>query len=193
MTSKLTARQEKAAQLYVGGESKSDAYRKAGYSVDNMSDSTVNEESSRLFSNPKVSARVEELNKLALERQMVTIDRVVAEYAKLAFLDINDIFYPDGTMKPLNEMKPEARAAITDIEVVEQKVSEETFNTIKKVKLTDKRLALDSLAKYLEMFVTKHEHTGKGGKDLIPEKVFSREELLEMAKERGLPSVIFEK
>jgi phage terminase small subunit len=166
--SELTSLQERAAQLYVlEGKTKSDAYREAGYSVENSTDKSVNELASALFANPKVSSRVEELRELQLKRQQVTIDRVVAEYAKLAFQDVTQIFYPNGTLRPLDEMHPDARAAISGIEVVDLNTEDEHISSqIKKIKLVDKKGALDSLANFLKMFVKQVEHTGKDGKEL---------------------------
>jgi phage terminase small subunit len=71
---KLTSMQEKAAQLKVEGMSKADAYRGAGYKVDKMKPETLHRAAVELFDNPKVSARVAELEERALKKHDVTLD-----------------------------------------------------------------------------------------------------------------------
>ena len=103
----------------------------------------------------------------------MTIDRVLAEYAKLAFLDIRKAFDEDGNLVPIHEMDDDTAAAITGLEVEEVRATVEvdegleaqphggalrrsrerqTVGRLKKVKLSDKKGALDSLAKYLGLF-----------------------------------------
>ena len=54
---KLTGKQSAFVQAVLKGANQSDAYREA-YNAENMSDSTVWNEASKLFANPKVSARI---------------------------------------------------------------------------------------------------------------------------------------
>jgi hypothetical protein len=55
---KLTAYQLKFVQNVLSGMNQTDAYRGAGYDTSRSSDKTVLENASRLFANPKVSARI---------------------------------------------------------------------------------------------------------------------------------------
>jgi phage terminase small subunit len=54
---KLTGKQSAFIQAILKGANQSDAYREA-YNAENMSDSTIWNEASKLFANPKVSARI---------------------------------------------------------------------------------------------------------------------------------------
>jgi phage terminase small subunit len=54
---KLTGKQSAYIQAILKGANQSDAYREA-YNAENMSDGTVWSEASKLFANPKVSARI---------------------------------------------------------------------------------------------------------------------------------------
>ncbi len=113
----LTAKQEIAAQAFaLEGMTQSDAYRKA-YNTENSTDKSVHELSSKLFADIKVASRVEELRALTLKRLQVTVDRVIAEYSKLAFFDIRKAFFPDGSMKPLTELDDDTAAAIASTEL----------------------------------------------------------------------------
>ena len=56
-TYKLTGKQSAFVQAVLKGANQSDAYRLA-YNAENMRDSTIWNEASKLFANPKVSARI---------------------------------------------------------------------------------------------------------------------------------------
>jgi phage terminase small subunit len=56
-SAKLTAKQSAYVQAILKGANQSDAYRSA-YDAENMSDQAIWSEASRLFANPKVSARI---------------------------------------------------------------------------------------------------------------------------------------
>ena len=69
----LTGKQEAFAKLVAGGAVLSDAYREC-YSADTMKDSTVWSEACRLAQNPKVSARVKDIQ-ADMEADRRTIER----------------------------------------------------------------------------------------------------------------------
>lgn len=76
---KLTEKQEAACQAYIEcGGNQSEAYRTA-YNAENMTSKTVWEEACRLFADPKVSARVLELQEIHRERHNVTVDSITKE------------------------------------------------------------------------------------------------------------------
>lgn len=155
---KLTLKQETFCQKYIECEGNAtEAYRQS-YDVTNCSPQVINNESGLLLKHAGVAARIEELTDLRLKRHQTTVDRVIAEYAKIAFLDPKKVFYPDGRLRPLDEMDSDTAAAIGGIEIVEQEIEDSGItNTIKKIKLVDKKGALDSLAKCLAMFTEKRE------------------------------------
>lgn len=166
MADNLTVKQEKFAQRYVETGNASEAYR-LSYDATSMSDEAISVEASRLQNNPKVSLRVDELQELARKRHEVTVDRVIAEYAKIAFLDIRKAFDDNGNLKPIHEIDDDTAAAIAGIEseaVFEGNGRDrERVGTLKKIRLVDKKGALDSIARHLGMFVDKTEVTGKDG------------------------------
>ena len=67
----LTAKQEQFAKGIAEGMSQADAYRSA-YSTDNMKDSTIWENASRLMNDSKVLARVKELRDLIAKDTIMT-------------------------------------------------------------------------------------------------------------------------
>ncbi len=149
MTKKLTLKQEMFCQKYIEcGGNQSEAYRQS-YDCQNTSPHSINNESGLLMKHEGVAARIEELKDLSLRRHQTTVDKVIAEYAKIAFLDPKKIFYPDGTLRPLDEMDNDTAAAIAGIDIED--------SGVKKIKLVDKKGALDSLSKCLAMFTEKRE------------------------------------
>ena len=89
MNKPLTSLQENAAKLFVEGNTQIDAYRKAGYKVDTMSQATIQTEATRLFANPTVSLRVQELQEKAQQRHNVTLDTLTKEYDELKVLAVD--------------------------------------------------------------------------------------------------------
>jgi len=69
----LTGKQEAFAKLVAGGAVLSDAYREC-YAADSMKDSTVWSEACRLGQNPKVSARIKDIQ-ADMEADRRTIER----------------------------------------------------------------------------------------------------------------------
>src|SRR4051794_40162635 len=112
----LTPKQESFCQKYIETGNASEAYRQS-YDADNMMAKSVWEEASRLLADPKVTSRVEELKAVQLNKHGVTVERVIKEYAKLAFLDIRKAFDDEGRLKPIHELDDETAAAIAGLEV----------------------------------------------------------------------------
>lgn len=177
MSNKLTFKQEMFCQKYIECEGNaSEAYRQS-YDVTNCSERVIGNEGGLLLKHEGIAARVEELNDLRLKRHQVTADRVIAEMAKIAFLDPKKVFYPDGRLRPLDEMESDTAAAIAGIEIIEQEIEDSGItNTVKKIKLGDKKAALDSLAKCLAMFTEKRELSTPADKPFEIKPAFSTPE-----------------
>lgn len=190
MSEEATPKQELFAQKWVECGNASEAYRLA-YDASEMSAEAIHVEACRLLQNPKVALRVNELKELQLKRHQVTADRVIAELAKLAFLDIRKAFDENGNLKPITELDDDTAAAIAGLEVEVKRVPGDTDEEldgqphggalkrqrgepsarIHKIKLADKKGALDSLTKCLGISVDKHELTGPNGTPLAPASV----------------------
>ncbi len=162
----LTQKQEKFAQAVITENSLSDAYR-AAYDCSGMSGKTINEEASILADHPKVAPRIAELRDRLEKAADVTLERWMREQARIAFLDVRDLYNDDGMLKPLSEMSADARAAIASIDI-EKRVSgngddAEVF-IVKKVKLHSKSAALDSIGRALGVYEMDNRQRG----DIIP-------------------------
>lgn len=98
-------------------------------------------------------------------RTRVTQDRVVQEAARLAFLDIRKAFNTNGTIKLLHEMDDDTAAALAGLDAILDAVelSEDgsSVGSIKKLKLADKKGALELLMRHMGMFNDKLKIAGE--------------------------------
>jgi len=93
----LTDKQEKFVQWLINGKSQREAYKLAGYKTDAMTDSVIDIEASKLFKNPKVSLRFEELHsrlvKEAEDECIISAKDVLKRWKEIAFADPNEIIH----------------------------------------------------------------------------------------------------
>jgi len=166
MADKLTIKQEKFAQGLFAGLSQREAY-KGAYNTERMKDSTIDEEASKLANSPKLTTRIAELTNELKERNMVTVEKVLAEYAKIGFSDIKD-FLEYGTKEVYIGLDKDGKPVQDHIQVVDTKPSSDVDGTLVsevsiskdgtfKFKLHDKMAALEKMGKHLGMFVEKSE------------------------------------
>jgi len=87
---KLTIKQEKYVQGLFAGLSQREAYKQAGYNIKNYTDESIDVEACKLANNTKVVQRLEGLKDELKERNMVTADKVISEFAHIAFDDISN-------------------------------------------------------------------------------------------------------
>ena len=78
MTRALTIKQEKFCNLYIELGNTSEAYRQR-YDCSRMKDETINERSSRLVKEYKISARIKELQAKHAARHNITVDSLIDE------------------------------------------------------------------------------------------------------------------
>jgi len=81
----LTYKQEKFCQSIVGGMTQSDAYRQA-YSTENKAVKTVHETASRLMTDSKVVARLEELRAPAVKKAQRSYEQWLRQVEEGAFV-----------------------------------------------------------------------------------------------------------
>lgn len=102
---------------------------------------------------PEIQKFISEKQAALSKKADITVERVLAEYAKIGFFDIRKAFDDEGKMKPIHELDDDTAGGIAGIEVYEEieSVGEETFKAgqTKKIKISDKRSALDSICKVL--------------------------------------------
>ena len=147
---RLTPKEEAFCLAYLETGNASEAYR-LSYSAKTASAKTINEKASRLLDKDKIGARLAEIRAGHQKRHEVTVDRIVAELAKIAFANSEDYFAwgPDGVeVKPSDQLTTAQRSVVS--EVSQTRTAE--GGTIR-VKLSDKQAALEKLGKHLGMFI----------------------------------------
>lgn len=165
---KLTPKQETFVQEYLIDLNATQAAIRAGYS-----EKTANNNANQLMVNNGIAEAI----KLGLEKRAnkleITSERVLQEYAKLGFADLRKIVdwrvnsdrvlvNQDGEevtcpenfieLTPSADLDDETAAALSEVSMSKD-------GTLK-VKLHDKKGALDSMARHLGMFIDRHEHSG---------------------------------
>ncbi|MBN3848158.1 terminase small subunit [Paraburkholderia sp. Ac-20342] len=125
---------------------------RAGYSP-----KTAVKQASRLLTKADIQEAIAARRLSMASKFEITRERVLEEYARLAFSDPRNFYRPDGTLKDVPELDAATAASLAGFEVVTQQTVEvdEEGNTTpaptvtKKVKWADKKSALDSIARLM--------------------------------------------
>lgn len=153
----LTPKQSRFVDEYLIDLNASQAAIRAGYSTNR-----ANAMGYENLTKPDIAQAIEAAMKARSERTEVTQDRVLAEFAKLAFLDPRRFYDANGGLKPVHLLDADVAAALVGVDVVDSFDSEsQSVITTKKIKFVDKKGALDSCARHLGMFKDKLEHSGE--------------------------------
>lgn len=161
----MTPRQERFVEEYLVDFNATQAAIRAGYSAHSARGNAYG-----LLKRPEVRAAVSRGRARLARASQVTAERVIQEYAALAFSDLREVadWGPDGVVpKAARELSPDAARAVAEVTDSRSKTGSGSV----KVKLHDKKGALDALARHLGLFVERHELTGKDGGELPPLKV----------------------
>lgn len=140
----------------------------AGYSK-----KTAAEQASRLLTNVKVKRILEQLSEKLEDKVLLTKERVLKEYEKIAMFDLRTLYDENNALKSISELSDEAGAAITGIEVLEEFAGSgqdkiHIGNTVK-IKLNSKIAALDSIVDVMGWKApTKTATTDTKGNDIAP-------------------------
>jgi len=178
----LTPKQDAFCLYYLETSNASVAYRRAYEVAPTTKAETVNRNAHAVLRATKIAARIAELRAGLQQRHSVTVDRVVGEYAKLAFANMLDYVtrLPDGTARlDLTKVTPEQMTAVQEM-TFETVLSSDPHATAAaaaepgedgktprvavlktKFKLHDKKGSLDSLGKHLGMFKADNEQAGR--------------------------------
>lgn len=135
----LTPKQERFCQEYIIDLNATQAYIRAKYTA---KDADV--AGPRLLGNVGIKDRIEELMAKRAAKVGITQERVLQEYARLAFFDIRNIYDEKGSIKKVTELDDDTAAALVSVKAI--------GSTETEYKLADKKGALDSVARHLGMF-----------------------------------------
>ena len=165
----LNEKQIRFCQEYIVDLIGTQAAIRAGYS-----EKTAGSQAHDLLKKPEIQEKIQYLMDLRAKRTEITADRVLTELSNIGFSDIRKIFGAKGSLLDPANIDDETAAAIQSIEVVTRLDSEEDEDGNKiperthKIKLSDKKGALELMGKHLKLWTEKTEITGADGKDLVP-------------------------
>ncbi len=152
MGHRKTIKKERFAFKYVECGNASEAYRFA-YNATNMKPDSIKRVASELLKDLYVTSTVKELQNQLKTELKISAEKVLKEYARIAFFDIRTLFNEENSYKELSEIDTDSIAAIANIEIAESYgTSGESGVFIKKIKLNDKLKALDALARHLGFY-----------------------------------------
>lgn len=158
----MTPKQQRFVLEYLIDLNATQAAIRAGYAPAN-----ANVEGSRLLANANIANAIAEAQAKRSSKLEVTADRVVQEYARIAFARMSDYvsFGPDGvTVKDLDYLTPDQIAAIAEVSETKTQGGGSV-----RFKLHDKLRALDALSKHLGLDApTKLAITDTAGNDVEP-------------------------
>lgn len=178
----LTAKQERFVQEYLVDLNATQAAIRAGYS-----ERTARAIGMENLTKPDIQAAIHTAMEQRSKRVEITQDRVLQEYARLAFFDPRKLFEDNGKPKDIKKLDDDTAAALVGLDVMEEYEgageSRKFVGYTKKYKLANKLGALDSLGKHLGMFVDKVEHSG--GINTNPFAGLSTDELRRLAGQDG--------
>lgn len=141
----LKGKRKRFADEYLVDLNATQAAIRAGYS-----EKTAKSQGQRLLTFVDVAEYIAARQKKIADKLEVTVERIVSEYARLAFSDTSRVMEwgPDGVrLRPSSELSEDDRRAVAEV----SETTSETGGSLR-LKMHDKKGALDSLAKHLGMF-----------------------------------------
>lgn len=142
---KLEPRKRKFVEAYLVEPNATKAAMKAGLGATKMSAGTAGY---KTLKNDQVKAAIESERDRVSAKLAISRERVLAEYARIAFFDMRQAYRDDGSLKRPHELDEDAAAAIAAYETVEMAGGGDAPPlAVRKVRWADKRAALDSIMK----------------------------------------------
>ena len=144
----LTSKQSRFVAEYLIDLNGKQAAIRAGYSA-----KTAEVQASQLLRIAKIQVALSAAIRARSWNTEVTADRVVAELAKIGFANMRDYWPKEGETVDLHRLHQDLTAAVQEITIDETVDPLGVVYRHTRLKLHDKKGALDSLAQYVGMFV----------------------------------------
>jgi phage terminase small subunit len=182
----LNERQAAFIREYLVDQNAARAAAAAGYAA--TTPYLASQSGQQVLKNWKVRKILNKALEARTKRVEITADRVLARLWETSELDPMDLYYADGSLKPLSEIPEDVRKHIASVKTTTR--DGETFVT--DLKLVDKNKARELLCKHLGILEQKLQihHTGKVDVrhvkiDELDLSTEAKEELLKKFRERN--------
>jgi phage terminase small subunit len=155
MAKKLDSREKLFVEEYLVDLDPERAAISAGYAKSTARSKAYQWVSISKQKKPHVIEAIQKAFKKRSERTEITQNRVLEEFAKLAYLDPRKFFDENDNLKPITDLDDDTAACLSGMDIVTKKVGkgeDSETETVKKIKFADKKSALDSVARHLGMF-----------------------------------------
>jgi len=152
----LTPKQEAFVREYLIDLNATQAAIRAGYSK-----KTAHPIGAENLQKPAIAKAIQRVMDERARKVEVTQERVLREFAKIAFLDPRQFFDSKGRLREITSLPEDVAAGIAGLHSSEipGKKEGDPLTLVKKIKFADKLKALDSLARHLGMYNDKIKHS----------------------------------
>lgn len=186
---KLTDREKAIIAAYMRTGSSSQAYFEAtGYTGKAQ---TAGQMARKVIKSQKAKVVIEAWRKHGADRYGVTESKILRTYAHLAFADIRDFFDENNKLKEIKDLPRECADMIAGFDVEElfdgQGKERVQVGWTKKIRLINRKDALDSLARTQGLFVVQNDKGKRPEAKVVkmPTKPISAEEWLAKNKPKA--------
>ena len=143
----LTDKQQRFVEEYMVDLNATQAAIRAGYSQD-TANRIASENLSKLDIQEAIQKRKQELS----ESTGITAERVLSEYAKIAFSDVRELFTPDNNIFDIRQLDDNTAAAVSSVDIDVLSSMGMPIGYTKKLRLYNKLTALEALGKHIGLF-----------------------------------------
>ena len=147
----LRPKQEMFVQEYLVDLNATQAAIRAGYS-----EKTAYSIGQENLNKPEIAKAIQSAKTKRMDRLEISQDRVLKEYARIAFSDPRRFFDENDNLKPIADLDDDTAACLSGMDIntkyVKNKDDELEPETVKKIKIIDKLGALRDVGKHLGLF-----------------------------------------
>jgi len=140
----LTEKQKRFCDEYLIDLNATQAAIRAGYSK-----RTANEQGAQNLAKLSVQEYIREKQKSLANKLQITQEMVLEGYRRLAFYNVRKFYDENNHLLDVSKLDDETAFALTGVDVTEEKTMNVVTGYTKKIKMSDRKGALDSICRVL--------------------------------------------
>ena len=150
--------QERFVSEYMIDKNARNAAIRAGFS-----ERSAHELGSRMLKKVEIAAEIARREAEIAQKCDVSVEKIMREYARIAFFDPGDFFNDDGTLRHILEIPEDARRAISSLDINKLRAVQgddvRVEEIVRKIRTSSKVGCLDSLARIMGLMKDQVEVT----------------------------------